>query len=138
MKMTGAEAVVKALEQENVEIIFGYPGGAVTHIYDALYSSNIHHVLVRNEQAAAHAANGYPCYRQGGGMYIHFRSWSYQYDNGIATAYMDSIPLVAITGQVPLSMVGRDVFQEADITEQLSLSQKYSYLVRTSMTYHVF
>lgn len=131
MKMTGAEAVVKALELENVEIIFGYPGGAVTHIYDALYRSNIHHVLVRNEQAAAHAANGYA--RATGKVGVCISTSGPGATNmitGIATAYMDSIPLVAITGQVPLSMVGRDVFQEADITGATEPFTKYSYLVK--------
>lgn len=131
MKMTGAEAVVRALELEGVDIIFGYPGGAVTHIYDALGRSSIHHVLVRNEQAAAHGASGYA--RATGKVGVCISTSGPGATNmitGIATAYMDSIPIVAITGQVPLSMVGRDVFQEADITGATEPFTKYSYLVR--------
>lgn len=131
MKMTGAEAVVRALELEGVDTIFGYPGGAVTHIYDALGRSSIHHVLVRNEQAAAHGANGYA--RATGKVGVCISTSGPGATNmitGIATAYMDSIPIVAITGQVPLSMVGRDVFQEADITGATEPFTKYSYLVR--------
>ncbi len=133
MKFTGAEAVVKALELEGVDLIFGYPGGAVTHIYDALYGSKIHHVLVRNEQAAAHAANGYS--RATGKVGVCISTSGPGATNmitGIATAYMDSIPMVAITGQVPLSMVGRDVFQEADITGAAEPFTKYSYLVKNA------
>ncbi|NLI61227.1 MAG: biosynthetic-type acetolactate synthase large subunit [Clostridiales bacterium] len=131
MKMTGAQAVVKALELEGVDLLFGYPGGAVTHIYDALYRSNIHHVLVRNEQGAAHAANGYA--RATGKVGVCIATSGPGATNmitGIATAYMDSIPIVAITGQVPLSMIGRDVFQEADITGATEPFTKHSYLVK--------
>ena len=131
MKMTGAEAVVRALELEGADLIFGYPGGAVTHIYDALYRSDIHHVLVRNEQAAAHAANGYARVTGKVGVCIATSGpGATNMITGIATAYMDSIPMVAITGQVPLSMVGRDVFQEADITGATEPFTKYSYLVK--------
>ncbi|MFY9279970.1 MAG: biosynthetic-type acetolactate synthase large subunit [Caldicoprobacterales bacterium] len=131
MKMTGAEAVVRALELEGADLIFGYPGGAVTHIYDALHRSDIHHVLVRNEQAAAHAANGYARVTGKVGVCIATSGpGATNMITGIATAYMDSIPMVAITGQVPLSMVGRDVFQEADITGATEPFTKYSYLVK--------
>ncbi len=131
MRITGAEAVAKALELEGVDLIFGYPGGAVTHIYDAIYNSSIHHVLVRNEQAAAHAANGYSRVTGKVGVCISTSGpGATNMITGIATAYMDSIPLIAITGQVPLSMVGRDVFQEADITGATEPFTKYSYLVK--------
>ena len=131
MKITGAEAVVRALELEGVDLIFGYPGGAVTQIYDAFYRSRIHHVLVRNEQAAAHAASGYA--RATGRVGVCISTSGPGATNmitGIATAYMDSIPMIAITGQVPLSMVGRDVFQEADITGATEPFTKYSYLIK--------
>ncbi|HZJ82223.1 MAG TPA: biosynthetic-type acetolactate synthase large subunit [Clostridia bacterium] len=133
MKMTGAEAVIHALELEGVDIVFGYPGGAVTHIYDSLGNSKIHHVLVRNEQAAAHGASGYA--RATGKVGVCMATSGPGATNmitGIATAYMDSIPIIAITGQVPLSMIGRDAFQEADITGATEPFTKYSYLVKNA------
>lgn len=133
MKMTGAEAVIHALELEGVDTIFGYPGGAVTHVYDVLGNSKIHHVLVRNEQAAAHGASGYA--RASGKVGVCMSTSGPGATNmitGIATAYMDSIPIIAITGQVPLSMIGRDAFQEADITGATEPFTKYSYLVKSA------
>lgn len=131
MIITGAQGIVKALELEDVNIIFGYPGGAVTDIYDAFSRSKIHHVLVRNEQAAVHAASGYARVTGEVGVCISTSGpGATNMITGIATAYMDSIPIVAITGQVPLSMVGRDVFQEADITGATEPFTKYSYLVK--------
>ncbi len=131
MHMTGAQGVIKALEMERVKVVFGYPGGAVLPIYDALSQSNIYHVLVRNEQAAAHAANGYA--RVTGEVGVCMATSGPGATNlitGIATAYMDSIPIVAITGQVPLDMIGRDVFQEIDITGACEPFTKYNYLVK--------
>ena len=131
MKMLGAQALVKVLEAEGTEIVFGYPGAAIMQVYDALRDSNIHHVLVRNEQGAAHAANGYARVTGKVGVCISTSGpGATNLITGIATAYMDSIPIVAITGQVPLSMVGRDVFQEVDITGATEPFVKYSYLVK--------
>lgn len=131
MKMLGAQALVKGLEAEGTEIVFGYPGAAIMQVYDALRDSNIHHVLVRNEQGAAHAANGYARVTGKVGVCITTSGpGATNLITGIATAYMDSIPIVAITGQVPLSMVGRDVFQEVDITGATEPFTKYSYLVK--------
>ena len=129
MKMTGAEAVVRALELEGVDIIFGYPGGCNPY-YDALGRSSIHHVLVRNEQPQPMGQRLCPGYRKVGVCISTSGPGATNMITGIATAYMDSIPIVAITGQVPLSMVGRDVFQEADITGATEPFTKYSYLVR--------
>ena len=108
MKITGAEALVKSLELENVEIIFGYPGGAILPVYDALNNSKIKHVLTRFEQGAAHAASGYA--RVSGKVGVCMATSGPGATNlvtGIATAYMDSIPIVAITGQVSTSVIGR-------------------------------
>lgn len=134
VKMTGGEAIVKSLEAEGVDIVFGYPGGAILPVYDSLRDSNIHHVLVRNEQAAAHAANGYA--RITGRVGVCLATSGPGATNlitGIATAYMDSIPIVAITGQVPTEMIGRDVFQEADITGATEPFCKHNYLVRNTV-----
>ncbi|MFU0801051.1 MAG: biosynthetic-type acetolactate synthase large subunit [Xylanivirga thermophila] len=131
MKMTGAQAVVKALELEGIEVVFGYPGGAVLPIYDALKSSSIRNILVRHEQAAAHAASGYA--RASGRVGVCMATSGPGATNiitGIATAYMDSIPIVVITGQVPTSMIGRDVFQEVDITGATAPFTKHNYLVK--------
>ncbi|MFY9499205.1 MAG: thiamine pyrophosphate-binding protein, partial [Tepidanaerobacteraceae bacterium] len=129
MKITGAEALVKSLELENVEIIFGYPGGAILPVYDALNNSKIKHVLTRFEQGAAHAASGYA--RVSGKVGVCMATSGPGATNlvtGIATAYMDSIPIVAITGQVSTSVIGRDVFQEVDITGATAPFTKHNYL----------
>ncbi|MGB3912046.1 MAG: biosynthetic-type acetolactate synthase large subunit [Thermacetogeniaceae bacterium] len=131
MKMTGADVVIKALEQEGVEVIFGYPGGAVIPIYDKLYDSSIKHVLVRHEQAAAHAADGYARATGRTGVVIATSGpGATNLVTGIANAYMDSIPMVVFTGQVALPAIGRDSFQEADITGITLPIVKHSYLVR--------
>jgi acetolactate synthase-1/2/3 large subunit len=131
MKMTGAQAIVQALGLEGVEIIFGYPGGAILPVYDALRESKIHHVLVRHEQAAAHAASGYARSTGKTGVCIATSGpGATNLITGIATAYLDSIPMVAITGQVPVSMIGRDVFQEIDITGATEPFTKHNYLVK--------
>ena len=116
---SGAQLMVKCLEAEGVEIAFGYPGAAICPFYDALYDSPIRHVLVRSEQNAAHMASGYARISGKPGVCI-------------ATAYMDSIPMVAITGQVNLEQLGRDVFQEADITGACESFTKHSYLVTSA------
>lgn len=131
MKMTGAQAIVKALEQEGVEVIFGYPGAAICPFYDALIDSKIRHILTRHEQGAAHAASGYA--RASGGVGVCVVTSGPGATNiitGIATAYMDSIPVVVITGQVSSELIGRDVFQEADITGAAAPFVKHSYLVK--------
>lgn len=131
MLLTGAEIVWRALEAEGVEVVFGYPGGQVIPIYDKLCDSSIKHILVRHEQCAAHAADGYA--RATGRPGVCFATSGPGATNlvtGIANAYMDSVPIVVITGQVPLSNIGRDSFQEADITGITLPIVKHSWLVR--------
>lgn len=128
--ISGAEIMVKCLEAEGVEILFGYPGAAICPFYDALYGSAIRHVLVRSEQNAAHMASGYARAAGKPGVCVATSGpGATNLITGIATAYMDSIPLVAITGQVHLEQLGRDVFQEADITGACESFTKHSYLV---------
>ncbi len=131
MKMTGAQAMVKALELEGIKTIFGYPGAAICPFYDALLDSNITHVLTRNEQGAAHSASGYARVTGKPGVCVATSGpGATNLITGIATAYMDSIPMVAITGQVSLELIGRDVFQEVDITGATAPFCKHSYLVK--------
>lgn len=128
---TGAEILLECLEREGVEVIFGYPGGQVIPIYDALYDAKIRNILVRHEQGAAHAADGYA--RSTGKTGVCLATSGPGATNlvtGIATAYMDSVPMVAITGQVPTSLIGCDSFQEADITGITIPVTKHNYLVR--------
>ncbi|MZP41954.1 biosynthetic-type acetolactate synthase large subunit [Heliobacterium gestii] len=129
--LNGAQALLKCLEENGVEVIFGYPGGSVLPIYDALLDSPIRHILVRCEQGAAHAANGYA--RAAGKPGVCLATSGPGATNlvtGIANAYMDSIPMVVITGQVPTSMVGTDAFQEVDITGITMPITKHNYLVK--------
>lgn len=129
--ITGAEIIVKSLEEEGVEVVFGYPGGAVIPLYDKLYDSSLNHVLVRHEQAAAHAADGYARATGKTGVVIATSGpGATNLVTGIATAAMDSIPMVVFTGQVALPAIGRDSFQEADITGITLPIVKHSYLVR--------
>ncbi len=128
--MRAADAIVKALEYEGVEHIFGIPGGAIIEVYDALYDSSIEHILTRHEQAAVHAADGYA--RAKGKTGVAFATSGPGATNtvtGIATAYMDSSPLVVMTGQVPKTMIGNDAFQEADTTGITMPITKHNYLV---------
>lgn len=130
MKLTGAEILVRCLQEEGVEVIFGYPGGAVLPIYDALHNSSVRHILTRHEQGAAHAADGYA--RATGKVGVCLATSGPGATNlvtGIATAYMDSVPLVAFTGQVPVGLIGRDAFQEADITGITLPITKHNFLV---------
>jgi len=130
-KITGAKAIVESLKCEGVNVIFGYPGGAILPTYDALYDSDIRHILVRHEQCAAHAADGYA--RATGKVGVCMATSGPGATNlitGIANAYMDSVPLVAFTGQVPRSMIGNDAFQEADIKGITMPITKHSYLVQ--------
>jgi acetolactate synthase-1/2/3 large subunit len=131
LKMLGAEAVIESLKREGVEVVFGYPGGAVLTLYDALYKADFPHVLTRHEQGAVHAADGYA--RATGKVGVCFATSGPGGTNlitGIATAYMDSIPMVAITGQVGVSLIGKDSFQEADIRGITTPITKHNYLVK--------
>ena len=129
--ISGAEIMVKCLEKEGVSVTFGYPGAAICPFYDYLYKSQIRHVLVRSEQNAAHAASGYARSACKPGVCIATSGpGATNLITGIATAYMDSIPMVAITGQVNSELLGRDVFQEADITGACEPFTKHSYLVK--------
>lgn len=131
MKINGAQAIIKALELESIDTIFGYPGSAICPFYDALFDSNITHVLSRNEQGAAHAASGYAKATGKTGVCIATSGpGSTNLITGIATAYMDSVPLVAITGQVSSELIGRDSFQEVDTTGMTSPFTKHNYLVK--------
>lgn len=131
MKNTGAEVLLKALQDEGVDTIFGYPGGAVLPIYDALYDSDIKHILTRHEQGAAHAADGYARATGKPGVCLATSGpGATNLVTGIANAYMDSVPLVAFTGQVTTSLLGRDSFQEADITGITLPITKHNYLVQ--------
>ena len=118
MKLTGARILMECLREQKVDTIFGYPGGTILNVYDALYDyKEITHILTSHEQGAAHAADGYA--RSTGKVGVCFATSGPGATNlttGIATAYMDSIPMVAITGQVPSGLLGRDIFQEVDIT----------------------
>ena len=130
MKLTGSQIVCESLLKEGVDTIFGYPGGAVINLYDALIEYPLRHILVRHEQAAAHAADGYA--RVSGKVGVCLATSGPGATNlvtGIATAYMDSSPIVAITGQVSTSLLGRDAFQEVDITGITMPITKHSYLV---------
>lgn len=131
MKMKGAQILVELLKREGVEVIFGYPGGAVIDIYDVIYETpEIQHILVRHEQGAAHAADGYA--RSTGKVGVCMATSGPGATNlvtGLATAYMDSIPIVAITGQVGTPLIGKDSFQEADITGITMPITKHNFLV---------
>ncbi len=131
MKLTGAQAMIKALELEGIDIIFGYPGAAICPFYDALLDSEINHVLTRNEQGAAHSASGYARVTGKPGVCVATSGpGATNLITGIATAYSDSIPMVAITGQVSLELIGRDVFQEVDTTGATAPFCKHNYLVK--------
>jgi acetolactate synthase-1/2/3 large subunit len=130
-KITGAQMLMKCLKEEGVEVIFGFPGGVVIPIYDAIFDSDIRHILVRHEQGAAHAADGYA--RATGKVGVCLATSGPGATNlitGIASAYMDSIPVVAITGQVATHVIGTDAFQEADITGITAPITKHNYLIK--------
>ncbi len=131
MKLTGAEIIIKAFQHEGVDVVFGYPGGQILPFYDKLYDSSIKHILVRHEQGAAHAADGYARATGKPGVCIATSGpGATNLVTGIANAYMDSIPIIALTGQVPTSKIGSDAFQEADITGITLPVVKHSYLAR--------
>ena len=128
---TGAKLLIESLQREGTDTLFGYPGGSVLPIYDELYDSPLRHILVRHEQAAAHAADGYA--RASGRVGVCLATSGPGACNlvtGIATAYMDSVPIVAITGQVPTTMLGNDAFQESDIQGITMPITKHNYLVK--------
>ena len=131
-KMNGAQVILKALVDQDVEVIFGYPGGAILPIYDALFNSNsIRHILVRHEQAAVHAAEGYA--RSTGKVGVVLVTSGPGATNavtGLTDALMDSIPLVCLSGQVPTHLIGNDAFQEADTTGITRPCTKHNYLVK--------
>src|SRR5450830_458600 len=131
-KINGSQMLLKCLVSEGVEYIFGYPGGKVIPIYDAIYDEKkIKHVLVRHEQCAAHAADGYA--RATGRTGVCLATSGPGATNlitGIANAYMDSVPMIAITGQVQTEVIGTDAFQEADITGITAPITKHNYLVK--------
>ncbi|HKS95428.1 MAG TPA: thiamine pyrophosphate-binding protein, partial [Terriglobia bacterium] len=114
-KATGSEILLESLHHEKVEVIFGLPGGAVLPLYDALYSAGIRHLLVRHEQAAAFAADGYArAAGKPGVLLVTSGPGATNVMTGLTSALMDSIPVVALTGQVPAGVIGKDAFQEAD------------------------
>lgn len=132
MELTGAEIAIRCLQEEEVEYVFGYPGGAVLFIYDALFNQDkIKHVLVRHEQAAVHAADGYSRSTDKVGVALVTSGPGVTNAvTGIATAYMDSIPLVVISGQVPTSYIGEDAFQEVDAVGITRPCVKHNFLVK--------
>lgn len=132
MELTGADIVARCLADEGVEYLFGYPGGAVLHIYDALYRQDkVKHILVRHEQAATHAADGYArSTGKPGVVLVTSGPGATNAVTGIATAYMDSIPMVVITGQVPTSLIGNDAFQEVDSVGITRPCVKHNFLVK--------
>lgn len=130
---TGAKILIESLKEEGAEIIFGYPGGSVLPIYDELYDADLKHILVRHEQAAVHAADGYA--RASGKVGVCLSTsgpGACNLISGIATANMDSVPVVALTGQVPTQMLGNDAFQESDITGITMPVTKHNYLVKSA------
>jgi acetolactate synthase-1/2/3 large subunit len=132
VKLKGTQILLRMLKEENVDTIFGYPGGSVIDIYDELYRSDIKHILVRHEQAAVHAADGYA--RASGKVGVALVTSGPGATNtvtGIATAHSDSIPIVVFTGQVPTTLIGNDAFQESDITGITRPCTKHNFLVRT-------
>ncbi len=131
MQMNGARALLESLKAEGVEVVFGYPGGAVLTLYDEVYKMKFPHVLTRHEQGAAHAADGYA--RASGKVGVAFATSGPGATNlvtGIATAHMDSVPMVCITGQVANPYIGKDSFQEADIVGITTPITKHNYLVK--------
>ncbi|MEO8039702.1 MAG: biosynthetic-type acetolactate synthase large subunit, partial [Betaproteobacteria bacterium] len=132
MELTGAEITVRCLADEGVEYLFGYPGGAVLHIYDELFKQDrVKHILVRHEQAAVHAADGYArASHKPGVCLVTSGPGVTNAVTGIATAYMDSIPMVVVTGQVPTYAIGQDAFQEVDTVGITRPCVKHNFLVK--------
>ena len=132
VEMNGAKALLTALEKDGVEVVFGLPGGANLPIYDALVDSRLRHILVRHEQSAAHMADGYArTKRKVGVCFATSGPGATNLITGIATAYADSSPVLAVTGQVALAMIGKDAFQETDIIGVANPCTKYAFQPRT-------
>src|SRR3984885_12620437 len=131
-RLSGAEMVIKSLVDQGVDVVFGYPGGAVLPIYDALFKQNqLRHILVRHEQGAVHAAEGYArSTGKVGAVLVTSGPGATNAVTGLLDALMDSIPLVCITGQVPTHLIGNDAFQEADTTGITRPCTKHNYLVK--------
>ena len=132
MKIKGAQIFLECLKKEKVKVIFGYPGGSVLDIYDALYDSKINHLMTRHEQGAVHAADGYA--RATGDVGVCLVTSGPGVTNtvtGIASAYMDSVPMVILSAQVPTGLIGNDAFQEVDIVGITRPCTKHNYLVMT-------
>src|SRR5476651_1084133 len=131
-QLAGAEIVIKALVDQGVDVIFGYPGGAVLPIYDALFKQNrVRHILVRHEQAAVHAAEGYArTTGRVGVVLVTSGPGATNAVTGLTDALMDSIPFVCLTGQEPTHLIGNDAFQEADTTGITRPATKHNYLVK--------
>ena len=132
MELNGSQMVVEALAKENISVVFGYPGGAIMNVYDEIYKqTHFQHILTRHEQAAIHAADGYA--RSSGDVGVAFVTSGPGFTNaitGLATAYMDSVPMVVISGQVPISVIGTDAFQEIDAVGISRPCVKHNYLVK--------
>ena len=131
--LTGAQIITEVLKEEGVDTVFGYPGGVVIDVFDELYKTDIKHILVRHEQAAAHAADGYARARGSVGVcLVTSGPGATNTVSGIASAYMDSIPIVVMTGQVPTPLIGNDAFQEVDIVGISRPCTKHNYLVKST------
>ena len=133
MNINGSQIIIECLVEQGVDTVFGYPGGGALHIYDALYknSDRIKHILTAHEQGASHAADGYA--RATGKVGVCIATSGPGATNlvtGIATAYMDSVPMVAITGQVPNPLIGKDSFQEVDIAGITMCITKHNFMVK--------
>ena len=131
MELTGAEIIIECLKAEDIDYVFGYPGGAVLHIYDAFYKQDdVKHILVRHEQGATHAADGYArSTGKPGVVLVTSGPGATNAVTGIATAYMDSIPMIVITGQVPKHLIGNDAFQEVDSVGITRPIVKHNFLI---------
>ena len=131
MELTGAEVIIECLKAEGIDYVFGYPGGAVLHIYDAFYQQDdVQHILVRHEQGATHAADGYArATGKAGVVLVTSGPGATNAVTGIATAYMDSIPMIVITGQVPSHLIGNDAFQEVDSVGITRPIVKHNFLI---------
>ena len=133
-KLSGGDMLIRALQDEGVDYVFGYPGGAVLHVYDAFFKQNrIQHVLVRHEQAATHMADGYArATGRPGVVFVTSGPGATNAVTGIATAYMDSIPMVVISGQVQSHLIGTDSFQETDMMGISRPVVKHSFMIRSA------
>ena len=130
--LSGGDMLVRSLQEEGVDCIFGYPGGAVLHIYDAIFKQQkIRHVLVRHEQAATHMADGYArATGRAGVVLVTSGPGATNAITGIATAHMDSIPMIVLSGQVPSNLIGSDAFQETDMVGVSRPVVKHSFIVK--------